>query len=295
MIELRQLIYFQTAAKELNFSNAAEKLYISRQAVARSMHLLEAEVGGRLFYSEKGTLHLTPLGEQLLIDCVPLMNSYHAFTSTVAAYHAHPKSELSIAIAHGVSQSIPDGCLLQFCADHPHITVSVNETSSRSALDQLYRDEADVALVGSLPRYLQDFDYTCIQKTGIYLLVPSSNPLSKKEALTLADLDGQPIITAGPGNDLHRYFKEECERNKISPEYVMTSTDISMIRAVTKSRNCLCFAFPREIDPSTEANGVILPLLLPESDQFCTYLAIRKDRSTKKSIRTLQNYLAKIA
>ena len=49
MLNLIQLSYFCTLYKEQNYSKAAEKLFLSRQALKKSVSSLEDEIGGELF------------------------------------------------------------------------------------------------------------------------------------------------------------------------------------------------------------------------------------------------------
>ena len=51
MINHLNLVYFITAARELNFTRAAEKLFISQQALSNHIASLEKDVGCLLYTS----------------------------------------------------------------------------------------------------------------------------------------------------------------------------------------------------------------------------------------------------
>lgn len=52
-MELKQLEYFLKVAEQLNFSRAAESLYISQPALSYQIAELEREVGAELFVRDR--------------------------------------------------------------------------------------------------------------------------------------------------------------------------------------------------------------------------------------------------
>ena len=46
-MDIRQLHYFLTLCEEMNYTRAAQRLFLSRQALRQSISALEAEMCGR--------------------------------------------------------------------------------------------------------------------------------------------------------------------------------------------------------------------------------------------------------
>ena len=73
-MELRQLKYFVAAADSLNFSRAAESLYISQPTLSQQIAELENELGTPLFVRTKRSVLLTPAGGALLEKAKDLLH-----------------------------------------------------------------------------------------------------------------------------------------------------------------------------------------------------------------------------
>ena len=81
-MNIRQLIFFCRAARSGNFSVAAREEGVSVQAVSKSIHELEEEIGGQLFVRSGRGMRLTPLGRTLL---EPALKTVESFDSDIRA------------------------------------------------------------------------------------------------------------------------------------------------------------------------------------------------------------------
>lgn len=82
-MDLRQLRYFAAVADTLNFSRAAESLYVSQSALSQQIAELERELGVRLFLRDKRSVELTEAGENVLREAKFLL--IHADKLTAVA------------------------------------------------------------------------------------------------------------------------------------------------------------------------------------------------------------------
>lgn len=71
-----QLYNFTVVAKLLNFTKAAETLFISQPTLSRQIATLEQELGAKLFMRDKQKCILTPMGKILLEDSMVLAQNY---------------------------------------------------------------------------------------------------------------------------------------------------------------------------------------------------------------------------
>ena len=103
-MDIRQLNYFLTLCEELNYTRAAQRLLLSRQALRQSVAALESELCGPLFASAHHKLSLTDRGRSLQRHAAPVVQQ---FQQMQAALHAEIESAQPVCV--GVSVALaPD-------------------------------------------------------------------------------------------------------------------------------------------------------------------------------------------
>ena len=75
-MDIRQLHYFLVLCDEMNYSRAAQRLFLSRQALRQSISALEAELCGPLFVSAHHKLSLTERGLSLQRHAAPVVEQF---------------------------------------------------------------------------------------------------------------------------------------------------------------------------------------------------------------------------
>ena len=84
-MEVRQLHYFLTLCEELNYTRAAQRLYLSRQALRQNIAALEQELGEPLFLNQRNHISLTERGEWLRQHAAPVVKSFEQLQQELAA------------------------------------------------------------------------------------------------------------------------------------------------------------------------------------------------------------------
>ena len=120
-MEFRRIEYFLVLAEKLNFNAAAKELCISTPALTKQIHLLEEELGARLF--ERSTRHVSLTEEGVF--CQNQFSSVKAHydealsmveesirrkqhTVKISFFAPLPRNQLMNPVIHGLSAEFPD-------------------------------------------------------------------------------------------------------------------------------------------------------------------------------------------
>lgn len=182
----------------LNFSRAAENLFISQPALTYQIQSLENEIGFRLFERSGKGADLTPAGARF---CTELRRI---------------RTELKIAVEQGQNMSLQYSEALNVCipmrsciyflpqimqrfeATMPHVALNIKFLYSESRVDLFLRGEQDIlfARESELKRF------TSVRTASLfdchfYIVVCRDDPLAGKEILNEEDLAGRTFMVGG--------------------------------------------------------------------------------------------------
>lgn len=287
--DLYALRCFHAVAVCGGYSRAAEQLFISRQALTKTIRRMEQNLGGSLFNRKGNVLALTELGNFVLSHSEPVLHAYDKFEREMTGFFSRQMPVLSLAASHGCFLSLEEGVLARFGQRNPEFLIDSEEVSDDNVLELVRQKEVEIGLVGSAAVYLKEFECRFFRSTGICLQFPASHPLAQKEALLPRDLSGQPIVGAGRHNHLQRFFLESCRRAGVEPVFQSITTYQNKQERVYG----FYFSFPEEI-LSPRSGWVTRPLLVADVETFGTYVITRREncplsRPAQSFLSFLQN------
>lgn len=202
------LYYFTVIAEELNFSKAAERLFVSQQSLSNHIIKLEKSLGIRLF-NRTPALSLTYAGTRLLSAANQMLDIRRQIVSEIDDINNHRRGELRIGISHTRGRVFLPRILPKYCAEHPFINVSITEGNSQQLEEWLRHGRIDL-LIGFAPVLLNEAETIHILKERLLLIVP------QKFMVELFPKDCAAMV---------RKFRTGADMNAFkSCPYVMTST-----------------------------------------------------------------------
>ena len=199
MITDFRLKVFETVARRLNFTRAAEELFITQPAVTRHIKELERLLDARLFKREGRGIALTAEGVRLL--------AHSRRISPVSG-------ELSLGASSTMSQYVLPPLLALFNRHYPEIRIWL-KSGNTEEIEQAVQDESvQLGIVeGTATRadlhYQPFMEDEIILAGGMQAAVPS-------EGLSLPQLSHVPLIMREPGSGTRRVVEEALKKHGIS-------------------------------------------------------------------------------
>jgi DNA-binding transcriptional LysR family regulator len=145
-MELRQLRAFVTLADCLNFTEAAQKLFITQPALSKQIHALEETLGGLLFTRNRRGAELTPLGKELHEQTRTLVLQADQLKRHAQRVLKGQSGKLAIGIGLS-SLRLASSFTAQFRGLYPDVTITFQDTSSVPLIAQLLADQSQLGFL----------------------------------------------------------------------------------------------------------------------------------------------------
>ncbi len=118
---LNSLKSFESAARHLSFTKAAEELFVTQAAVSHQIKLLEDFLGVELFKRKNRALELTELGQAYFSDVTKILHRLAEATDKLLAQKNNKHLTISVPQTFGIQWLVPH--LSDFNQHHPDIEV----------------------------------------------------------------------------------------------------------------------------------------------------------------------------
>ena len=147
-LDMRQVLYFVTVARELNFTRAAERLHISAPALSQQIKALERHLGVQLLLRNTRHVRLTAAGEAFARSSHGLLHEGEAAVREARRTAGLINGRLLLAVLHE-ADPVFEPFLTQFHNTYPGIEFKVATLRHAELLAALRNRTADAALTWS--------------------------------------------------------------------------------------------------------------------------------------------------
>ena len=233
-MDFRQFRYFVTAAEELHFARAAERLNVAQPAMSQQIKVLEDQLGVLLFSRAKKRVELTEAGVAFLIEAkAALANAEKAIR--VAQDTARGESgKINIGFVGSVMYKPEFPLLLRdYRTQHPDVKLVLHEMPILPQIDSVDAQHMDIGIVrGPLPPKLPDSLATFVlARQRMVAVLHDQHPLAHSRTLMLPQLAQDPFLafedTTGVG--LGHALVNLCRKAGFEPDIRLRLSEIATL------------------------------------------------------------------
>ncbi|MFA5243067.1 MAG: LysR substrate-binding domain-containing protein [Sulfuricella sp.] len=217
---LRQLKVFESVARNLSFTRAAEELHLTQPTVSIQLKQLSDIVGLPLLEQIGKRIHLTDAGRELLKVSHDIFEGLSRFEMLVSDMKGVKAGKLRLAVITTAKYFVPR-LLGSFCQRYPGIDVSLKVTNRERVLQRMADNEDDLYVLGQPPEHME-VELEPFLENPLVVLAASSHPLAAERNIPLSRLVEEPFLMreAGSGTRLatERFFGERGLKLKVRME-----------------------------------------------------------------------------
>jgi DNA-binding transcriptional LysR family regulator len=201
-LDTRLLRAFVAVAEELNFTRAAQRLFVAQQALSSQVRQLETRLGARLFERSTRKVSLTEAGEQLLPHALAALEALDAGTKQLAATQ---RAVLRVGLSGTAIVPVVSETMHLFAERHPDVELRVANAGLNQPAAGLNEGTVDVAFVR--PPFLdKGLSMVTILTEERYAVLRNDHPLASRAFVRPEDLVGEAWIWVEGGDPEARAF-----------------------------------------------------------------------------------------
>ncbi|RPA58487.1 LysR family transcriptional regulator [Gordonia oryzae] len=221
-LDLRRLRMFMAVVDAPSLRVAAERLYISQQALSVAIRELERQLDVELFSRSRRTLTPTPAGVALYEGAIPLLAGGANLAAEVKMIDDDKPDPFSIGHTPGLAPSevfqVIEGAVL---AD-PSLLITVKPLWPGDIRDAIMSGDVDMVLARSHTAPT-DLAGAIATRHELRLAVNADNPLSENPTCAMRDLADHPIVVSELEDDYKNMIVSYCRRAGFEPEIVVSN------------------------------------------------------------------------
>ena len=193
----KQIDYCIELARTLNFSRAAENLFVSQPTFSYQIKLLEEEIGFTIFERSGKGATLTPAGAQFVGFLANMREDLKRAIEQGQNFSAQYKDSISISLP--IRQAIyylPEAIRL-FSKSDPEVQITP-QFRYENGMESFLKNETDVLFaLKEQTKQIPNITVHELFTSRIYLIAQRDDPLAQKNLITQNDLYGRTLMVGG--------------------------------------------------------------------------------------------------
>jgi DNA-binding transcriptional LysR family regulator len=203
---LRQLKVFESVARNLSFSRAAEELHLTQPAVSTQVKKLEGHAGLPLFEQLGKKIHLTPAGVEMLHSSRAIIQQFQDAEAAMTQFKGVSGGKLNVTVISAGDYFFPR-LLVEFARRHSGVSLNFGVCNRAQLLEQLTGNLTDLAIMGRPPMDADTVNEPFAPHPYVIVAGPD-HPLVGKKRVPVSRLADEPFVVRERGSDTRHTMEE---------------------------------------------------------------------------------------
>ena len=209
-VTFRQLALFESVARNLSFTRAAEELHLSQPAVSMQIRQLEETVNSEWFEKSGKQISLTEAGREVFHYSQSINRQLAEMREVLESLKGLSMGRLHIAVASTVNYFAPR-LMATFHKRYPGIHLELDVTNRERLIQMLIANSVDMVLMGQPPENVEVKSEAFMDNPLVVVSSPE-HPLCGEKSIPVARLAQEVFLMREPGSGtrqaMERFFAE---------------------------------------------------------------------------------------
>ena len=207
---LTQLQYTLAVAEEGNFTQAAEKCFVTQPTLSMQVQKLEEELAVKLFNRSTKPISLTTIGEKIIEQAKIILKEARRMDDIVSMERGIVGGNFRLGIIPTIMPTLLPLFLNTFIKKFPKVNLKIEELNTAAIVEELKNGKLDAGIAASPLE-----DSKLIEKPLYYEpfvgYIPQTHPLSKLKSLNPSDLEKMDILDLEDGHCFREHVLKLCQ------------------------------------------------------------------------------------
>lgn len=282
-MKLRQLEYFVSLAQTGTFSEAAERVHVSQPALSQQIKKLEEELESDLLERMGKEVKLTEQGKQFLPEAMNVLDSVRSASQSVNGQDTI-EGALRLGIIPTIAPYFLPTMMESLGVDPNGLDIHIEEQQTEVLINRLKTGSVDHLLL-SPPIPTEGLTVETVGKEPFYLAVSRDDPLSQQSAVSVPEMNNEPMLLLEEGHCLRDQSLEFCQQEDINPQVVFQGSSLQSILNLVATDFGYTFVPEMVVDHQIWDNVTFVPVESPRPTR--ELILVRRSSTTLTELDNL--------
>lgn len=280
---------FIKLAEVLNFTKAAEQLYMTQSGISRQIAAMEKELGLTLFERDNKNVLLTSSGEILYKGLRDLSWKYEKLVEAALTIEQGLRGTIKMGAVAGqqISSMLP--VLSAFEKKYPDVIIDFKATSLKDLRQLLSEGYIDFGFgVRETFEGSEEYDYKVIAKIKRCLAITKNHPFFNEDETkyTMIDFKDDVFITYAQTVNMQEILKDLCEKLEFTPKQIVAPDFATTMLLLEAGRGVV----PLDKSSSYSTNPAYKFVPVPEFG-YCEHVIAWNTNNTNECVEVFTDFL----
>jgi len=227
----RRLQVFQTVARLLSFTKAAEELHMTQPAVTFQVRQLEEQFNTRLFDRTHNRISLTEAGKRVHECAERIFELYAEMDNSVRELTGDISGVLILGASTTIAEYMLPALLGDFKAKYPDITIRLKVANTDGIVSQVENNAIDLGVVEA-PVNNKNLVVEQCRTDHLVLIVPPAHELANEDVVPIKRVADYPFICREEGSGTREVMIESMHDAGVSPADLNIAMELGSLEAI---------------------------------------------------------------
>jgi DNA-binding transcriptional LysR family regulator len=212
-----------------NFSDTAQKNYVTQSAVSQQIKSLAKQYDDPLFIRRKGRFDLTSAGKILYRHAKEIVHAYLSINNEIMLSKNVVSGQIKVSTIYSIGLHELPALVSDFMKSFSQVNLHIEYNRMNKVMHDVISGAVDIGIV-AYPKKDPNIEILPFRKDHLVCIVGKNHPLRLKKELKLSELSSQRFIAFDAETPTGKAINKEFSEKNIIVDTVMSFDNIETIK-----------------------------------------------------------------